>query len=311
MNLICPHCQKLVTIGEELAGQTTSCPQCRGPFTVPLPPRPDAPVLPPGAAAPELEPTPKFSAAPELPPPPPSPSSPPLPPPTGDYRHRTACTLQPRIVRWIAPTCFLLIFVLMWFPWVGIYHGSHTVARQLGFGVPFGMYDGPNGKESLDEKQRPGFSPFTLLYFLLLLAALAAIAGLVVLTFAPHVVPPHVVPLVTPWRSLALAGLSLLALVVLLPQILLRLPLESKVLEDAEKKYETALAATKDLKDNAKTDAKARAELEYGNSENALQRRTAFRLVVLLNLVAVLGALADLWLEKRPGQPLPRAVVEW
>jgi hypothetical protein len=309
MNLICPHCQKLVTIGDELAGQTTTCPQCRGPFTVPLPPRPadvPAPSPPPPPALPP--PLPELSAALETP-------SPPVPPPpSGEYGRRLGFTLQPRIVRWIAPACFVLIFVLMFFPWVGVYHGSYTAARQLGFGVVFGVYDGPNGKDSLEEKQRPGVSPFTLLYFLLLLGALAATAGLVVLTLAPHVIPPHIVQKVVPWRTLALAGLSLLGLVLLLPQIFLSLPFESRVLEEAEKKYEAALAATRDLKEAreaSKADAKIRAEIEYGNAVNAVQRRTAFRLVVLLNLIAVAGALADLWLDKRPGRPLPRVSVEW
>jgi hypothetical protein len=310
MNLICPHCQRLVTIADELAGQTSSCPQCQGPFTVPMPPAPAAApspaptpaVAPP--AAPEPAPLPASNAALEAPPPPP-------PPPPVEYQRQLGFSLQPRVLRWIAPACFVAIFLLMFFPWVGKYHGSYRVARQLGFGVAFGVYDGPNGKDSLAEPERPGVSPFTLLYFLVLLASLAASAGFVVLTFAPHLIPPHIVQMVTPWRSLAFGGLSLVSFALLLPQILFNLPLESKVLDEAERKYEAALAAAKEAKESVKVDAKALAERDYGITEGSLHRRTAFRLVALLNLVAVIGAVADLWLEKRPGQPLPRLTVEW
>src|SRR5262245_7326100 len=38
MNLVCPHCAKVVEIAPELAGKTTTCPKCAGPFTVPLVP---------------------------------------------------------------------------------------------------------------------------------------------------------------------------------------------------------------------------------------------------------------------------------
>ena len=38
MKLVCPHCSKVIDVDERLAGQTTNCPQCQGPFTVPIAP---------------------------------------------------------------------------------------------------------------------------------------------------------------------------------------------------------------------------------------------------------------------------------
>src|SRR5436853_1809910 len=35
MNLVCPHCQKLVTVPDENAGQMASCPACKEKFVVP------------------------------------------------------------------------------------------------------------------------------------------------------------------------------------------------------------------------------------------------------------------------------------
>src|SRR5436190_821996 len=49
MKLVCPHCAKVVEVPDALAGQTTTCNLCGGPFTVPLLP-PDMPGLAGGGA---------------------------------------------------------------------------------------------------------------------------------------------------------------------------------------------------------------------------------------------------------------------
>ncbi len=69
MNLLCPNCQKMLTVPEQYAGQLMKCPLCAGTFTVPaLPPSPSlseqAPKEPPPSA------------------PPPQPGFPPLGPPS-------------------------------------------------------------------------------------------------------------------------------------------------------------------------------------------------------------------------------------
>jgi hypothetical protein len=40
MNLVCPHCQKMVTVPEQQAGHMTSCPSCEQKFLVPSLPQP-------------------------------------------------------------------------------------------------------------------------------------------------------------------------------------------------------------------------------------------------------------------------------
>jgi hypothetical protein len=71
MNLVCPHCQKLVTVSDQNAGQMASCPSCNQTFLVPslpqtahLPPlEPELPVdisltpEPPAPERPKLEPS--------------------------------------------------------------------------------------------------------------------------------------------------------------------------------------------------------------------------------------------------------------
>ena len=51
MNLLCPNCQKPLTVPEQYAGQPMRCPLCSGTFTVPALPTPAAPVAPPSAVA--------------------------------------------------------------------------------------------------------------------------------------------------------------------------------------------------------------------------------------------------------------------
>ncbi len=71
MNLLCPNCQKMLTVPEEFAGQLMKCPLCSGTFTVPGLP---------GAAPPppSVQPEPDiYTVRPEPLPPP----SPPVPPP--------------------------------------------------------------------------------------------------------------------------------------------------------------------------------------------------------------------------------------
>ena len=101
MNLLCPNCQKPLSVPDQYAGQPMRCPLCAGTFTVPALPQTSAPPPPPPpAAAPsspprppdvydlrDPAPPPPSSGAPlpvhelDLPMPPPSPHGDGLPPP--------------------------------------------------------------------------------------------------------------------------------------------------------------------------------------------------------------------------------------
>src|ERR1700722_17421884 len=61
MNLLCPNCQKPLTVPEQYAGQPMRCPLCSGTFTVPALPTPVA------SAPPPVEPLPTPSVAPSPP----------------------------------------------------------------------------------------------------------------------------------------------------------------------------------------------------------------------------------------------------
>lgn len=70
MNLLCPNCQKMLTVPEQYAGQLMKCPLCGGTFTVPA--------LPAAAGA---VPSPAPVSAPQPPLPPPAPTPAPAPGP--------------------------------------------------------------------------------------------------------------------------------------------------------------------------------------------------------------------------------------
>src|SRR5262249_36297085 len=125
MNLLCPNCQKMLTVPEEFAGQLMKCPLCNGTFTVPALPgaAPPSPA-PPSGPEPDVysvrpEPPPPPPVPPpvsdrEPPPPPPSLAPPPPPPslaplPTQDYQRSATVWLSPKVLPWIAPACLLLV----------------------------------------------------------------------------------------------------------------------------------------------------------------------------------------------------------
>src|SRR6266478_2765113 len=87
MNLVCPHCQKLVTVSDQNAGQMASCPLCNQNFLIPSlpqsaalpplhldlpmdisltpePPAPERPKLEPSSQAGHEEPVYKVASAP-------------------------------------------------------------------------------------------------------------------------------------------------------------------------------------------------------------------------------------------------------
>jgi hypothetical protein len=120
MDLICPSCQKRLTIEDGHAGLVVRCPMCNGMF--------QAPALPP-VTTPAPAPTPSVSTAPNtaIAPTPekhvtPTPvllSSPPEAQPATpeNYTRTFTILLLPDVVAWVNPVCLTLIFVLSLFPW--------------------------------------------------------------------------------------------------------------------------------------------------------------------------------------------------
>jgi hypothetical protein len=192
MDLMCPHCQRRVSVSDDQAGQVASCPLCTKQFMAPsLPPAPmpvkppappidtyavgPAPILPPVEAAPGFAPT----RIEPMPPPPPPP--PPLPP--GEYTRSFSLSLSPGWLAFVPAACVGAIFLLSFFPsW---HHGVSL------YGLSF-----------TSEYGQANFLFYSILMFLCLLA----VGPILLFDQGWLFTPPQLAPLM-PWKNLALGAI--------------------------------------------------------------------------------------------------------
>jgi hypothetical protein len=320
MNLLCPNCQKMLTVPEEFAGQMMKCPLCNGTFTVPGLPGSAAPPLPP--PAPESE---HFSllndpSPPSTPPlshrePPPSTATTTTPPSTSslspeDYQHTLTVWFSPKVLPWIAPVCLLLAFVLSFFDWVGLYPGGEPAVTGSAWTAAFGAYNVDGDLKQLvpaieDEKYKPGASPLTIFYLFLFIPTLVVTIASVVITMIHVKLPPQVEKLL-PWRWGIVAAVNLIVFLFLGLQVLLGFSLDSRYREwvDSDTKREA--------KENPTTQERKKADAYRGKLLEVVHHTVSLRLVVLLHLVAIVSALLMFWVNQRgTHRPLPKLELRW
>ncbi|HMP61194.1 MAG TPA: hypothetical protein PKD86_17760, partial [Gemmatales bacterium] len=299
--LNCPHCTKVVEIARGLAGQTTNCPECGGPFTVPIPPTPAPapPAAPSSPADPLMETQPYVSmgrsSAPSS-----APSSRPAARPTITAAHGFPW------LPWVAPVGFVLIFLLMFMPWIAITSGSSLMMQQSGMSIAFGTVSGPN---VVGEVSLVGASGLMIVFFLLVLVGFVLALAMLFLRFAP----PHQLEPLGPWpdrllphRSVALLGLAGVLVFLLLLHSVMAYPVEGLV---AGEGAAPVLAAG--LKEHIEGPIKV---LPGKGDLVALQwtrRTTWYALVWLMALATLVGALADWGLARPAVRFLPVLKIEW
>jgi hypothetical protein len=325
MNLLCPNCQKMLTVPEEFAGQLMKCPLCAGTFTVPG--LPGAAPPPPSVPEPEvfsirhdpLPPEPPLRP-PLLPPPPPPPSTattskpsapgPSLSPlPTEGYQRTLTLWFSPRVLPWIAPVCLLVVFVLLFFNWVGLYPGGVPAVTQNAWQIAFGggiTEDGDLKKEvPQDEKDKPGWSVLTLFYVLLFFPVLAATVVSAVFPLL-HLKLPPAVEKILPWRWGIVAAANLVLFLFLGLQVLLGFSLDSHYTEWVDKK------TSRDSKETPTTQQRKETEVERGKLLEVLTHTIWLRLVIVLHLVAIVSAVLMFWVAQRgTHRPLPKLELLW
>ena len=310
MNLLCPTCQKQLQVGEQYAGQMMQCPLCTAKFTVPV--LPQMPAAAPMPAAPPPPPPQQFVTA--KPPRSATGSSNDAPPaaPGGAPR---GLTISPRLLPWAAPLSLLMIFVLLFFSWVGMYPGGVGVVTQTGWQAASGgvtANDTWKGyatseeywKQSYDKKAvqavlDPGMSVLLIFFILVLLPA-------VVISFAVTAVSLKLLPLAVPlplqavWplRSLAVAGLAMVLLVLLVLVLWAGFPLE----QTANRQVDAAVNAARDITPSTgeKNDA-VRWTIEHGVRLGGFALRTTpwLMMALLFNVTAVVGAMLEFFAERK------------
>jgi hypothetical protein len=273
MELLCPNCQKKLTVPEQYAGQLMRCPLCQGTFTVPAVPSTAAaeaaepigfftpPAKPetsgisaesPAAAAPTLPPisseTPSAATGAA------SPSAASAPPSTPAAGYSRVCTMKfnPQVVQWL-PLGLVLAFFLTFFPWIGATVGSVSISINA-WGLGFG-----------DSKS-------VLFIFFDLLTVFAALLAIASLLFTLKMIPdvPALKPFL-PLRSLLVGGVAGLAWFCLTLQYVILL-------------------------------------LGHGSVPINIWGVLTWWIYT----IATAGAFIEFWLEKRgPSKPAPRMSMEW
>ncbi|MCC6419701.1 MAG: hypothetical protein IT429_15820 [Gemmataceae bacterium] len=345
MELLCPSCQHKLTIPDQFAGQPAKCPLCENTFTAPtLPsmpaaytPPPDPPAPAPAvastlAAASVPVPAAEAPPAPALTPPPadapalavaqpaaPEPAS--LP---AEYRHCGSMHVRPGFWRWTAVAAAFFVFVLSFFPWVGVYPGGVPARTATAWQAAFGTQSIDEEVQKLDvvekhyplaapprgrtREEGPGMSGFTILYVLLLIPMVAIVVGVAFWDFVPLNLPARVQGL-RPWRWGIAGAVALLGLLFLVLQGFTDFGLEAQ----AQARADSFLEAQPELKD-ATTPAKIKeATVVRGWFLSPVQRTGFLTWATRLHGLVVVGAFVMFWLERRAtkAKPLPRLDLLW
>jgi hypothetical protein len=239
-----------------------------------------------------------------------APLQPPVTAPIGEYRHASRFTLDIRVLPYVAPVCVVLIFILQFFDWVGVYPGGRmAAATQSAWGAAFGSIwiDNDLKEEAWKTKKEessPSPSVLTIFYLLLfVLLALPVTIASVVIDRIPVKLPPGLQNIM-PWRFGIVAGVNLIVFFFLLLQLAFGFSIESK--------YKEIVKAAAPSTENMGTTHMKQIEAGRDMMLQALSTTTWLRLAVSLHLVAIIAALLMYWLERRgPSKPLPYLELRW
>lgn len=339
MRVTCPTCVQTLEIPDTDAGQSVSCPSCGGAFMAPVlfdTATPPVAVISP----PPPPPNPYLSTLPDLTEPvEPEPEEPPLPfaeedpdpitlssapepiersndasvpvtPKRQRERERTLF-LSRRVIPWVAPACFSLIFLLSFVSWIGVYPAGEPVYTQNAWQAVFARFSvGPVGGtkfEPIEENLQQAISSNWLMLpsylMMLLLGNVIAWVG-PILPRVLRPIPPKLVPILA-YRNLALCAVAGLCLLVLLGQMSLGFGLENAV---------ERVVAEQVGPDTSKTyqqrhEYQVRFDSELGAFR--LERTTAFYLVLLAHFVALMAIGVETWLARRRDREPPSITIRW
>ncbi len=323
MRLLCPYCQKAITVADSEAGKAVNCPECNQQFA--------APQLFTPTPAPATQPTTVAPTAPNAPVPPPVPETyvtegadswphpeptvlPQLPAPDREmsgYAHMASAPLEPKVVRWIPAGALFLAFVLTFFPWTGMYPAGYPAYTQNAWQALLGWVSRDPVSDDLlkmgDDLENRAHSNLWLLPYLLLLfpTLLLALAGPIV-DLVKLKLPDGVDP-IWKFRPAILGALAMLVLLFLLAQWAsgfgLQHALNAKIDEEfPEKKAEQNTP-----------EKMQRWEISVARVKGGFYLRTTpwLKLAVLAHLLAAAAVAAEAGLMLRGKKPPPRAAVMW
>jgi hypothetical protein len=325
MRLLCPYCQKAITVPDSEAGKAVNCPECNQQFAAPqlytpapspAPAAPAAPVHSPtsGSPVPPLVPETYVAEGSEQWSPTQPPALPHMPAPDREmsgYTHMVSLPLEPKVVRWIPAGALFVAFLLTFFSWNGLYPGGYSAYTQNAWQGLFASVSEDQvaedelkiGKELQDRVHTTWWIlPYLLFLFpTLILAVAGPVADLTKIKLPPNV------EAIWRFRPLALGGLAVLVLIFLLAQWASGFGLQRAVSD----KIDADFAAKKA---EANTPEKMqRWEMNVSAAKGAFHVRTTpwLRFAVLLQLLAAAAVAAEAGLMLRGKKPPPRVAAMW
>ena len=316
MRLLCPYCQKAITVADSEAGKAVNCPECNQQFAAPQLFTPSPSVEPPvektsfpvPPAVPETyTPEPKLDAPP--------PRLPDLPSPDREmsgFAKMVSIPIEPQVVRFIPAAALFVIFVLTFFSWNGLFPGGHSAFTQNAwYGAVASMSRDVVADDELkpmgeDLNNRLRTSWWLLPFLVLMFPALALAFGGLLVEILKVKIPPNLQS-IWKFRPALLGLLALMMLLFVLAQWGSGFGLQKAVSEKIDEK-------NTEKKAQANTPEKMqRWEMNVDLEKGAFHARTTIwlRLAVLANLIAVLAAATETCLMLRGKKPPPRVGLMW
>jgi hypothetical protein len=322
MEILCPNCQRKLTILEQYAGQQMKCPLCAGAFQAPalpatasLPAAPVDQVVPPSSApGPVTAPDTLAAPLPQL-------DLPPAPVPT-EHTGRFSIWISPRICQFVPIVLLFLVFVLSWFTWVAFAPGGVYVDSQNAWQAAVGSVStDPDLRKTyssirIEDKDNPaadlgtmpikagepGISVVTIFWLLAFLANSFLIVAAVAVAYVHGFLPPKVQPYLR-WRWAAVALVTLLCFLLLILQDSVGFNLERNdlaAIDRVTRKMDEAAKSSSDL------GAAKRVAIERGVFEQAVVRTFWYRCAFWFYFWALVFVFITMFADLRSPRPSPR-----
>lgn len=304
MRVLCPSCQKLVTLPDSAAGQSTPCPLCSTAFVPPALTGYAIDAAPPPVSTPAPAPPRPYEPPPATIPATPSPA------PSRSTSRCCTMTLRKDVVRWIAPVALFLVFVFSFFTWLAAAPNGNPVYTQNGWKAASGSFTvDVVGDEVLAKeaalKKASGWNGWLVLYWIVFIPTLILAVGSPAVALLDLTVP-DAMQAIWPHRGVILFGLTALLVVALAAPMFSGFGLETAgvaAVEQAVPAAQGADGAAPNTKQTQLRDLNRDVEI----AKLGVRRTWWLCLTMLLQLTALLGAGLSFWLERRGNQAEPHA----
>jgi hypothetical protein len=313
MRLLCPFCQKAITVPDSEAGKAVNCPECNQQFAAPQLYTP-APSFEPPAPTPPVPETYLGTTPPDRTTqlePPDLPRLPPVDRELSGYDRMVSVPLEPKVIRCIPPVALFLAFILTFFAWNGLYPAGYAAYTQNAWQGVLGWvsrdavadYEMKIG-DDLENRVRTSWWLVPYVLFLFPTLVLAVVGPVVDLA---KIKVPESIQRVWQFRPLALGILTIVTLLFLLAQWASGFGLQNAVYTKIEDDFAERKAQVKTPEQRQVW------EMNVAAVKGAYNVRLTpwVRLSMLLHVLAALAVVAEAGLMLRGNKPPPRLGVMW